>query len=308
MRRQRVFLRRAAGPSCSVLRTTSASSCSGMTKNVTSSTLALCRSLELLGGQRLVGLEQDLAGLRVDHVLGRDAARGRPRPSCPSMSTFSVWRRRGRGSRWSVTKPNARSSTVAGNFRFRSMWTYMTSLMSIVNSTHEPRYGMMRAENRRLAVRVRDLVEEHARRTVELADDHALGAVDDERALVGDQRQLAEVDLLLDHVLVAASSPSASSRDAQAQRGLERRREGQVALLALLRPSTWARRGRTSRTRARTGRAGPMIGKTLVKTSCSPSFFRSVGGTSICRKSRKDCSWTSSRFGISMSHSRSILL
>ena len=43
-----------------------------------------------------------------------------------------------------------------------------------------------------------------------------------------------------------------------------------------------------------------LIGKTELKTSCSPSFFRSSGGTSTCRKDWKDLSWTSSRFGIGM--------
>ncbi len=37
--------------------------------------------------------------------------------------------------------------------------------------------------------------EEDARRTVELRDDHALGTVDDERPLVRDQGQLAQIDL-----------------------------------------------------------------------------------------------------------------
>src|SRR6185503_2973526 len=41
------------------------------------------------------------------------------------------------------------------------------------------------------------VIEEHAGRAVELADDDALGAVDDERARVGHERDLAEVDLLL---------------------------------------------------------------------------------------------------------------
>src|SRR5206468_3237748 len=45
--------------------------------------------------------------------------------------------------------PEGPSSAVAGNFFFLSMWTKITSWMSIVNSTHEPRNGMMRAENRR---------------------------------------------------------------------------------------------------------------------------------------------------------------
>ena len=45
------------------------------------------------------------------------------------------------------------------------------------------------------------VVEEHARRTVQLRDDDALGAVDDEGAVVGHERDLAHVDLLLLHVL-----------------------------------------------------------------------------------------------------------
>jgi hypothetical protein len=45
------------------------------------------------------------------------------------------------------------------------------------------------------------VLEEHARRTVQLRHDHALGAVDDERALVGHQGHFAHVDLLLLHFL-----------------------------------------------------------------------------------------------------------
>ena len=43
----------------------------------------------------------------------------------------------------------------------------------------------------------RDAFEEDAGRTVQLADDHALGAVDDERAVVRHQRNFAEEDFLL---------------------------------------------------------------------------------------------------------------
>ena len=39
---------------------------------------------------------------------------------------------------------------MAGNFFRLSMWTWITSRMSSVNSTHEPRNGMIRAENRRV--------------------------------------------------------------------------------------------------------------------------------------------------------------
>ena len=51
-----------------------------------------------------------------------------------------------------------------------------------------------------LAVRVRRLLEHDAGRPVQLADDDALGAVDDEGAERREQRQLTEIDLLLDDV------------------------------------------------------------------------------------------------------------
>ena len=77
------------------------------------------------------------------------------------------------------------------------------------------------------------VVEEDARRPVELAHDHPLGAVDDEGALVGDDRKLAEIDLLLDDALVLAPLFRVLA-DTQAQGGLERHRVGQVPLLALV--------------------------------------------------------------------------
>ena len=109
----------------------------------------------------------------------------------------------------------------------------MTSLTSRLNSTHEPRYGNDAGGEQLLAVGVGQLVEEHAGRAVELRDDHALGAVDDERAAVGDERQLAEIDLLLDHVLVALDAVHFLAGD-ETQPRLERRREGEVALDALV--------------------------------------------------------------------------
>ena len=44
------------------------------------------------------------------------------------------------------------------------------------------------------------MIEEHAGAAMQLGDDHALGAVDDERAVLGHERQFAQVDLLLTHV------------------------------------------------------------------------------------------------------------
>ena len=78
-------------------------------------------------------------------------------------------------------------------------------------------------------------VEERARRPVQLADDDALGAVDDERAVLGHQRDVAEVDLLL---LDVADGLHPGLRvlvpDHEPDGDLERHGVGHAALLALV--------------------------------------------------------------------------
>src|SRR4029077_11604055 len=78
-------------------------------------------------------------------------------------------------------------------------------------------------------------VEERARRPVELADDYALRAVDDERAVVAHERDVAEVDLLL---LDVADGLDARLEvlvpDDEADRDLERHGVGHAALLTLV--------------------------------------------------------------------------
>ena len=88
-----------------------------------------------------------------------------------------------------------------------------------------------------LAARVRlalVVVEEDARAAVQLADDDALGAVDDERAGVRHQRDLAEVDLLLLDVADDALATLAGVVDHELRRDLDRRGVGHAALAALL--------------------------------------------------------------------------
>jgi hypothetical protein len=79
------------------------------------------------------------------------------------------------------------------------------------------------------------VVEEHAGRAVELGDDDALGAVDDERAVRGHQRDLAEVDLLLLHIAdrLGAGLVVDIPHD-QADDHLDRRREGHATGAALV--------------------------------------------------------------------------
>ena len=88
------------------------------------------------------------------------------------------------------------------------------------------------ARGMRLALVV---VEEDARRAMHLRDDHPLGAVDHEGAVVGHQRHVAHVDVLF---LDVADRPRAGFLvdvpDDQAQRHLERRGIGHSTLLALL--------------------------------------------------------------------------
>ncbi len=79
------------------------------------------------------------------------------------------------------------------------------------------------------------VVEEDARRTVHLRDDDPLGAVDDEGALVGHERDVAHVDVLLLDVLDRARAGLFIRLEHdQAQLDLQRRGIGHVALDAFL--------------------------------------------------------------------------
>ncbi len=77
-------------------------------------------------------------------------------------------------------------------------------------------------------------LEEHARRAVQLADDHALGAVDDERAVLGHQRNVAEEDFLfLDVANRAVAGLGILLEDGEPHGDLERSGVGHAALFAL---------------------------------------------------------------------------
>ena len=79
------------------------------------------------------------------------------------------------------------------------------------------------------------VVEEDARRAVHLRDDDALGAVDDEGAVLRHERHVAHVDFLLLDVLDGLrAGVLVDIEHDQAQRHLERRGEGHAALAALV--------------------------------------------------------------------------
>src|SRR5438445_155302 len=87
-----------------------------------------------------------------------------------------------------------------------------------------------------LAVGVDALFEHHAGRAVQLRHDHPLGAVDHEGAERREDRQLTEIDFLLDDVLGPFGLDGLAHlfHDHQLQRRLQRHRIGHVPLDALL--------------------------------------------------------------------------
>lgn len=77
------------------------------------------------------------------------------------------------------------------------------------------------------------MIEKHARRAVHLADNDPLGAIDDEGAIVGHERNVAHVDFLFLHVANGLGAGLLIHfKDGEAQRNLQRRCIGHVALLA----------------------------------------------------------------------------
>ena len=79
------------------------------------------------------------------------------------------------------------------------------------------------------------MVEEHARRAVHLRDDHTLGAVHDKGTVVGHQRHVAHVDvLLLDVADGAGARVFIHVPDHEAQGHFQRRCEGQAPRHALI--------------------------------------------------------------------------
>ncbi|MNV16396.1 hypothetical protein D3C71_1071570 [compost metagenome] len=79
------------------------------------------------------------------------------------------------------------------------------------------------------------VIEEHARRTVHLRNDDALGAVDDERTVIGHERHVAHVDRLFLDVLDGLRARILVNIEYdEAQRHLQGSCVGQVALTAFL--------------------------------------------------------------------------
>jgi hypothetical protein len=129
--------------------------------------------------------------------------------------------------------------------------------------------------------------EVDAGRTVQLRDDDALGAVDDELTATDHDRDLAEVD--------SSSTGSGLSRRTRTLNGIA---VGEAELAALV---------------GRVARAAELVADVLERhrlvvrvdrevsrrIASSPTFSRRLNGTSDCKKSAYDFVWISVRFGTS---------
>ena len=105
------------------------------------------------------------------------------------------------------------------------------------------------------------MVEQHARRAVHLADDDALGAVDDEGAVHGHERHVAHVDvLLLDIDDRLGLGLGIDLEGGQAQGDAHRRGIGQAALAALVGVVLGRLRAHSGRSRGARCRRNPGSG------------------------------------------------
>ena len=101
----------------------------------------------------------------------------------------------------------ARSSVIAENLPLWSMRTVRLSFLVMFSSIQLPRSGMMRQLCRRRSPASISRHEVDARAAVQLADDDALGTVDDELTAAEHDRQVAQVDLFLDRLLLGQPQP-----------------------------------------------------------------------------------------------------
>ena len=189
--------------------------------------LGVGQDLGLGLGDRRGALDQDLAGVRVDDVAAGDPAfEERGEPSGASPVSMSRRRRRRGGSRrrrrtWGLM---ARSRVIAENLPDWSIRTPEGVLLRDLELDPAPALGDDPAGVELLVAGLDVDDEVDAGAPVELADDDALGAVDDELAAADHDRHVAEVDRLLDRRLALV----------EAEPDVERAAVGQAELAALV--------------------------------------------------------------------------
>ena len=143
------------------------------------------------------------------------------------------------------------------------------------------------------------VVEEDAGAAVHLGDDDALGAVDDESAVVRHQGHVAHVDVLLLDVADGTADrfphprPRRSGAECTFSGAAKVSRAGCTPRRRISAP-----RARTGRIRARPRPAKSLIGKTDRNTSCRPGMERALGLDLHLQEVLVGARCTSMRFGI----------
>ena len=214
--------------------------------------------------QPLAGGEPDLAGVGIDQIAGELALVllrvERRHPALGAAAEGDPCRRRRRGSPPSTCRSPrpaaapclrsaARFAAVGGiverqeQRRRRQLAAPVDADIDVVLGVEleiepgaaigdDPGGEQILARGMRLALVV---VEEHAGAAVHLGDDDPLGAVDDERAVARHQRHVAHIDvLLLDVADRARAGVLVDIPHDEPQRDLQRRGEGDAALLAFV--------------------------------------------------------------------------
>ncbi len=200
--------------------------------------------LELTGGtngELLAGLEHDLAGVGVDQIVdGRVAAetvgveRNAPAFLGPLVEDLLVERGQDRLAVEAEGEHQRRHRNLAATVDTRIDDVLGVELDVEPGTAIRDHAGSEQQLARGMGLAL-VVVEEHAGRAVHLRDDDALGAVDDEGAVHGHERDVAHVDVLLLDVLdrLRAGFLVDIEHD-EAQRHLEGSREGHAALTALV--------------------------------------------------------------------------
>ena len=151
-------------------------------------------------GDGRAALDQDLAGLGVDDVAAGDPPLELGRPPWGRRCRPSRSRRRPGG--WPRRRRTAglmaRSRVIDENLPDWSIRTPRVSFLVTCSSIQLPRSGMIRQACSLRSPASISTTKSTPGAAVELADDHALGAVDDELAAADHDRHVAQVDRLLD--------------------------------------------------------------------------------------------------------------
>ena len=174
-------------------------------------------------GDRLVEIVEHLLDRHAVHLFGRDPATGRRAFGPERPGLLGVEREQERGHRQLAPPVDADMDQIPG---------VELEIQPRAAIGDDPGGEEVLARRMGLAL---VMVEENAGRTVHLGNDHALGAVDDEGAVIRHQRHVAHIDvLLLDVADRTRAGLLVDIEDHQPEGDLERRGIGHVALLAFV--------------------------------------------------------------------------